>query len=229
MASEPPFKTPPYTSYASFKNYLDHLSGKPLPSRIDKSVMSHLNHGTQQALMASLRHLELVGEGDAPTADLELLLEATDEDRKELLKSIIRAAYPYFWDGTIDLSRATSAEFTERMRQATGAQGTTIDKASYFFFGLANEAGIELSPHLAFRKGGNGSSAKKARPKRKANKPVDPSPPPLPSRPPAPQGAMTDRLMEKFPTFDPSWPDEIKTQWFAAFERLMTSAEKSGQ
>lgn len=226
MASEPPHKTPPYTSYASFKNYLDHLAGKPLPSRIDKSVMAHLNHGTQQALLASLRHLALVGEGDAPTVHLELLLEATGDDRKDLLQSMIKAAYPYLWDGTIDLSRATSAEFTERMREATGAQGTTIDKASGFFFGLANEAGIELSPHLASRKAANGSSAKRARPKKKMSKPLDPPPPPAP---PPSGGAMTDRLMEKFPTFDPSWPDEIKTQWFAAFERLMTSAEKSGQ
>lgn len=228
MASEPPFKTPPYTSFASFKNYLDHLSGKPLPSRIDKTVMSHLNHSTQQALMASLRHLGLVGEGDAPTSDLELLLDATGDDRKELFQSMIKAAYPYFWDGSIDLARATSGEFSERMREATGAQGTTIDKASGFFFGLAAEAGIELSPHLSSRKAGSSSSAKRSRSKKKGAKAVEPPPPPPVTPAAGGSGSMSDRLLEKFPTFDPSWPDEIKTQWFAGFERLMASAEKSG-
>jgi hypothetical protein len=226
MASEPPFKTPPYTSYVSFKNYLDHLSGHPLPSRIDKSVMSHLNHGTQQALMATMRALGLLGEGDAPTTDLELLLESDGEDRQGLLQAMLKSTYPYFWDGTIDLGRATSSEFFERLRSATGAQGSTLDKASGFFFGLAADAGLELSPHLSSRKV-SGSGTRKPRSKRKVTKAPEAQQQEQRQPPASTTIAMTDRLMEKFPTFDPAWPDEIKTQWFAAFERLMTSAEKS--
>lgn len=226
MASDPSFKTPPYTSYVSFKNYLEHLSSQPLPSRIDKSVMSHLNHGTQQALLATMRTLGLVGEGDTPTTDLELLLATAGDDRKEVLLALLKGAYPYFFDNTIDLTRATSSEFNERMRDATGAQGSTLDKASGFFFGLASDAGLELSPHLSSRKA-SGGGAKKPRPKRKPAKPTESPSPTESSKGQAGKAGMTDRLMDKFPTFEPTWPDEIKAQWFAAFERLMNSAEKS--
>ena len=28
-------------------------------------------------------------------------------------------------------------------------------------------------------------------------------------------------LLNKFPQFDPSWPDEVKLKWFSAFDELM--------
>src|SRR5207249_5214926 len=31
-------------------------------------------------------------------------------------------------------------------------------------------------------------------------------------------------LMEKFPTFDPSWDAEVQAKWFTAFERLQSLA-----
>ena len=127
MASEPPHKSPPYASYISFQNYLDHLRGKPLPSRIDSTVMSHLNYGTRQALMAALRALGLVGEGDTPTTSLELLVDANDDDRQALLLEAIKSTYPYFFSGGIDLARATTGEFHSVLREATGVQGSTID------------------------------------------------------------------------------------------------------
>ncbi|HWG17462.1 MAG TPA: hypothetical protein VN678_06335, partial [Acidobacteriaceae bacterium] len=36
-----------------------------------------------------------------------------------------------------------------------------------------------------------------------------------------PKNEVTRILMEKFPTFDPSWPDNLKTSWFSAYEQLM--------
>ena len=29
------------------------------------------------------------------------------------------------------------------------------------------------------------------------------------------------KLLEKLPSFDPAWPDEIKTKWFQAFDELL--------
>jgi hypothetical protein len=31
-------------------------------------------------------------------------------------------------------------------------------------------------------------------------------------------------LLSKFPNFDPSWNDEIKMKWFAAFDELLKRA-----
>jgi hypothetical protein len=28
-------------------------------------------------------------------------------------------------------------------------------------------------------------------------------------------------LLDKFPGFDPAWPDEVKIKWFAAFDELL--------
>jgi hypothetical protein len=231
MATETPQKAPPYASYTSFQNYLGHLQGKPLPSRIDSTVMAHLNYGTRQALMAALRTLGLIGEGDAPTTTLELLVDANDEDRQALLLDVVKSSYPYFFDGRIDLSRATTGEFHAVLRDATGTQGSTIDKASSFFFGLAAAAGITLSPHLVTRKSGGNGSAKRSKPRAKKQKPANEE-----AQKPTDnggggvgKGGMASQLLDKFPPFDPAWPDEIKTKWFSGFERLMESADKTGQ
>jgi len=37
---------------------------------------------------------------------------------------------------------------------------------------------------------------------------------------------MASQLLEKFPTFDPTWPDEIKAKWFEGYERLLGLGEK---
>jgi hypothetical protein len=37
-----------------------------------------------------------------------------------------------------------------------------------------------------------------------------------------PFGIGLDKLLiDKFPGFDPSWPDEVKLKWFAAFDELL--------
>jgi hypothetical protein len=33
-------------------------------------------------------------------------------------------------------------------------------------------------------------------------------------------------LMSKFPTFDPSWPDDVKAKWFDAFKQMMDTMKE---
>jgi hypothetical protein len=33
-----------------------------------------------------------------------------------------------------------------------------------------------------------------------------------------------EKLLEKFPPFDPNWPDPIKEKWFAGFDQFMKKA-----
>jgi hypothetical protein len=35
------------------------------------------------------------------------------------------------------------------------------------------------------------------------------------------QNHWKEMLLNKFPTFDPSWNDEVKLKWFAAFDELI--------
>lgn len=230
MKAESEVRTPPYASYTSFRNYLDHLrQAQPLPSRIDKSVMAHLNYGTRQALMNALRQLGLLTKEDAPTQRLERLVVADDNERRTIMQEIVREVYPFMFNGSIDLSRATSAEFQEKLRSATGTQGSTAEKASAFFLSVAEEAGVTLSPHLTKRQVSAPASPRKARIRLKLRKPSKPAA--ASSEPPNAQQrpiAAEDPWLSKFPTFDPSWPDEIKAQWFSGFERLMASRDKIG-
>lgn len=227
MSTAPRETSPAYASLKSAFNYLDHLASNPLPSRIDKSVMSHLNHGTRVALISSLRYLKLVDGNDVPTDLLERLLAAKDADRKAVILEMIRAAYPFLFDGVIDLTKASSGQFQERFKEATGAAGTTAEKAITLFLALAAEAGLQLSPHLTQRKksapkSGNGASRKsKAKSRRTQEEPEEE--PPLPPTPPAPSDVMS-QLLAKFPPFDPGWSEDLKKAWFDGFDGLMKRA-----
>jgi hypothetical protein len=47
-------------------------------------------------------------------------------------------------------------------------------------------------------------------------------------RPMTSSDTMTSKLLEKFPAFDPNWPEPIQAKWFEGFARLMGSVEKDG-
>jgi hypothetical protein len=34
------------------------------------------------------------------------------------------------------------------------------------------------------------------------------------------------QLLEKFPTFDPAWPEQVQAKWFDAFESLMSRVDR---
>jgi hypothetical protein len=36
-------------------------------------------------------------------------------------------------------------------------------------------------------------------------------------------------LLAKFPTFDPTWTDEVKLKWFEAFDKLLERDPSQGQ
>lgn len=231
MANESAVKTPPYVSFTSFNNFLGHLREEPpLPPRIDKSVMRHLNYGTQQALLAALRVLGLVNKDDVPTDRLEKLVQAKENQRAPMLLASIKEGYPYFFDGSFDLGRATSDQFTEKIRGA-GAGGSTAEKAISFFIAAATNAGVKLSPHLTKRKRGNGV-ANGSGPIRKASSKRPRHQKPQSTSRRAPQnhdvqeadGDVVNMLLAKFPQFDPKWEKAIQEKWFDGFSRLMNSA-----
>jgi hypothetical protein len=38
-------------------------------------------------------------------------------------------------------------------------------------------------------------------------------------------GGLVEKLLDKFPPFDPGWDDTIKAKWFASFEQFMKAAK----
>jgi hypothetical protein len=41
--------------------------------------------------------------------------------------------------------------------------------------------------------------------------------------------SWNELLLAKFPSFDPAWPDEVKTKWFASFNELMQQGQKENK
>lgn len=139
--------TPPYVSYKTFKGFLEGL-GELLPSRIDRSLMSSMSGGTQSHLQQALRATGLVAEDGVPTERLRNLHRATDAERKAAIHEIVRSTYPFLWDSPFDLRATTSQHLDEQFRKNTGATGATVQRCVNFFKAMAQDAGIELSPHI---------------------------------------------------------------------------------
>lgn len=139
--------TPPYVSYKTYRGFLEGL-GDLLPSRIDRSLMSSMSGGTQSHLQQALRATGLVGEEGVPTERLRNLHRATDDERKAALHGIVRSTYPFLWESPFDLRATTSQHLDEQFRNNTGATGSTVERCVNFFKAIAQDAGIELSPHI---------------------------------------------------------------------------------
>jgi hypothetical protein len=138
--------------------------------------------------------------------------------------AMIKDGYPYL--AGIDLSKVTTQQLQEAFGQV--GSGDTVRKAITFFIPAAKDAGIKLSPYIkepGKRSPGNGRS-RKARTPRDEGRAEDgdnrQDPPATPKQP----ATMQELLMAKFPSFDPSWPDELKTKWFESFTDLMKRADK---
>jgi len=213
-------RLPPYVSYRTFRNFLLDL-GQGIPSRVDRSYWGTKMAGsTGIQLMTALRFLSLIDEGDRPTEKLVRIVESEGRERQETLKGIVRDKYAFVFD-SLELERATPAELGEKFRQQ-GAEGDVGRKCIAFFVAAANDADIPLSPFILKK---TRAARTTSRPKRAATRPslhkgkggmVSEVPAGFPAR-----IAWEEMLLSKFPSFDPSWPDEVKVRWFDAFDQLM--------
>jgi len=43
------------------------------------------------------------------------------------------------------------------------------------------------------------------------------------------QTSWNEMLLTKFPSFDPTWSDEVKLKWFAAFDELLKRSFSEGK
>jgi hypothetical protein len=218
IASEP--RTPPYASYRSFERFIAVIKSRPLPERVDQSLMPDLNHGTWVALVGTLKSLDLVNDDGSPTNRLKQFVQADPAKQKSILASMLKDAFPYLWNGSFDLEQATSEQLAERIRNRGAVSGATLQKAVRFLVRAASDAGLTLSP-LLFKRAGARANGPIRRPKRapKARARND-------DRQLSPLGTRASadpivHLMNKFPTFDPAWSNELKTKWFEGFGDLM--------
>jgi len=215
-------KLPPYLSYKTFSTYIEGLK-VGIPNRIDRSVLGHLSGANQSWLLGALRFMELTTDDGKPTDRLKRLVEAEGPERQKRLQDLTRAAYPSLFREGFHLNTATPRQLEEAIT-VLGPSGDTIRRCLTFFVALVKDADMAISPHIK-----RATRATRA-PKRRR---------PTNGAPPAANGSLLDEgtpddvrpkswaevLAAKFPSFDPTWPDDVKSKWFDGFKRLMEKGE----
>ena len=181
--------TPPYTSYRTFKTFIEDLREQGVPSRIDRSVLTRFSGVVGSQLMHALRFLGLMEDDGRPTQRLKELMKAHDAGHwPEKLLELLREEYaPMF---AIDLETATPSHFNEAFRRAFPAADAVVQKCVTFFLYAANDAGVKVSGRvLKGRKPRSLAPLKKRARPAFANPPIkDPEagPPPPPTEPALP-------------------------------------------
>jgi len=215
-------RLPPYVSYRTFQNFTDGLQ-QGIPARIDRSYWSdRLSGSTGIQLMSALRFLGLIDANGTPTNRLRLLASTRGIPRTEILKEVTTEAFSFLLEGSFDLQSSTYAQLQEAFHNTFELTDGVSRKCVKFFVELASAAGMPLSPFIAKRVRSIRSSTgtkpflKKRGTKTKWNLTVPQDLEKVPA-----ETSWNKILLTKFPTFDPTWTDEVKLKWFEAFDKLL--------
>lgn len=215
-------RLPPYVSYRTFQNFLEGLQ-HGVPARIDRSFWSdRLSGSTGTQLMSALRFLRLIDANNVPTSQLKSLAQASGGQKAEILKQVATEAFSFLMQGSLDLKSSTYAQLQEAFDNTFELTDGVSRKCVKFFVEIASAAGIPLSPFISKRlRAARSSSGTKTVPKKiegRMNRKVAVLQPieEVPS-----QNSWERTLLAKFPTFDPTWTDEVKLKWFEAFDKLL--------
>ncbi|HEY1454579.1 MAG TPA: DUF5343 domain-containing protein [Roseiarcus sp.] len=142
-----PLRTAPYTSYRTFKTFIEDLGEHGVPSRIDRSVLTRFSGVVGTQLMHALRFLGLIDDEGRPTQRLrEFVIAHGGAEWPETLSQALEQAYaPIF---AIDLETATPSHFSAAFRKAFPAADAVVQKCVTFFLYAAADAGLKVSARI---------------------------------------------------------------------------------
>lgn len=222
-------RTPPYVSWRTFLTLLSEFKTNGLPPQVDRSVLKRFAGGMQGQLLLALRSLDLIDAENKPKPRLKGIVDAYETDAFQgEMRAIMSSTYPYVFK--LDLMSATPTMFADAFKDNTDAKEDVLRKCRTFFLHAAKELGIPLGPRIEKatfpRAKGNGVKRAKPVPKGKAEEASasDVGGAASTNTGQTGQTNVVDKLLGKFPDFDPAWPDEIKKQWFDGFQRFMEGA-----
>ena len=216
-------RLPPYVSYRTFQNFIDGLQQEGIPARIDRSYWSdRLSGSTGIQLMSALRFLGLIDADGTPTNRLRLLASTRGIPRTEILKEVTTEAFSFLLQGSFDLQSSTYAQLQEAFHNAFELTDGVSRKCVKFFVEMASASEIPLSPFISKRlRSGRSSTGTKQLVRKRGTKAKWNSGVPQDLGEIPAEMAWNKILLTKFPTFDPTWTDEVKLKWFEAFDKLL--------
>jgi len=214
-------RLPPYVSYRTFLNFIERLQ-QGIPGRIDRSYWSdRLSGSSGTQLMSAMRFLGLIDASSKPTGRLRQLVSVKGAQRKEVLKQMTSEAFGFLLQGSLDSQTATYAQFEDIFHNTFELTDSVCRKCVKFFIALASDAEIPLSPFVLKRvrlvqtDTGTKLAIKRRGTKGKRNLMIPQNLEEIPT-----EVSWDKMLLGKFPTFDPSWSDEVKLGWLGAFDGL---------
>ncbi|MBI4304333.1 MAG: DUF5343 domain-containing protein, partial [Chloroflexi bacterium] len=142
-------RLPPYMSYRTWQKLLSELSSNNVPSRFDHSYFDNLNiTGSSRSIArGTFQFLGLISNDGLPTQKLHQLVKAEGPARGNTLAEIIRNAYePLF--SALDVTKGATQSQLREFFKSQGVSGDIERKCLSFFFALAADANLTLSPHL---------------------------------------------------------------------------------
>ncbi len=176
--------------------------------------------------MTALKVLSLIDTNGRPAQDLNDLVYAEGDARRSTLREVLERFYTPLFE--LDLARASKGQFHEAFR-SFGTKEGVLTKCEAFFIRAAQSAGIEISKRiLVGRHGAN----------RGRNVPVLTR-----SRTSSTQSGtsgkiaapvcidgdnsgismklqLADRILSKYPDFDPAWDPAVQAKWLEGMTRL---------
>ncbi len=219
---------PPYISFATFKTFISDLKDQGVPPHIDKHVWRHRFAGNVGPyLISTLRFLGLLTPNDDSTDELKAFADAygTDRWRDQLGNAIRRGYAPVL---ALDLKTIAAGHLTDFFGQTYELESHTLRKAVTFFIHAAKDANLDLSPRIlkttrSVAPRQRSVSANGSKPKKEKEKDTGSETPDRPPVPPVGSAVASwhQMLLDKFPAFDPAWPDDVKAKWFEGFQQLM--------
>jgi len=215
-------RSPPYVSYRSFLTLLEELQ-RGLPSRIDRSYWGDKFSGsTGTQLMSALRFLNLIDANGLPTSQLKELVSAKGVSKADCLKKISHESFSFLDSNSFESEKATYAQLEEVFNDIYQVDRDVSRKCIKFFTELANDAGIPLSPFITKRSRSSRSPqiAEKV-PKRNGTRTNQNILVPQSTEIIPHHMSWKELLLTKFPSFDPTWPNDVQIKWFEAFDELL--------
>jgi len=220
---------PPYVSYRTFRNFVDGLQ-LGIPARIDRSYWGDRYSGsTGTQLMTALRFLGLIDSNGMPMTRLRQLVSAKGAQRPEILKQIAYTSFDFLSARILDPQVATYAQLEEAFYNTYQVTGDVARKCIKFFVSLESDAGVPLSTFIMKKsKTIRADSVRKRATKKMGAGTNRNAAIPLAADPIPAQIAWYEMVLAKFPTFDPTWSEDVKLKWFEAFDALLKRGLVSG-
>ena len=187
MVQDDKKRTAAYVPFKTFQTALDTFR-EGIPPKIDASVWQSLSGGTRSQLLTAFKFLGLIDDEGVPSSDLQRLVDAEGDERKEALKETLERSY----ESILPLARAnaTATALSEAMNDLN-VQGDTKDKAIRFYLQVSEFAGLPLSAHWKKPKARGPSGPRRARSGKR--------PPADPGQTPTPQGTEGDAKSVNLP------------------------------